>query len=358
MIDFLVIGAGIAGLSAAARLSAHGSVCVLEAEDALGYHSSGRSAALFEPSYGVGSTLTLSQASADFFHNSESGYLTPRGLLLVGGHDQRATFEQECRDLSMTPLSFEQALDMVPILNPDTVGYTAFHTAAWDIDTDLLLQDFAKQVRANGGQVMPRRKVDRVTRTKTGWQVHAADMFEARILLNASGAWADEVATLAGVSPIGITPYRRSMARLPAPGGQDLRHWPMLFGVGESWYAKPDAGALIVSPSEMDPTTPHDAFADDMVLAEGLARYEQRVTEPVTRLLSNWAGLRSFVPDKNLVLGPDPADPSFVWVAAQGGYGFQTAPAASQLVADLVCGLGSDLDDDTINALSPERLRT
>lgn len=358
MIDFLVVGGGIAGLSAAARLSAHGSVCVLEAEEALGYHSSGRSAALFEPSYGVGATLALSQASAGYFHTSESGYLTPRGLLLVGGHDQRATYEQECHDLSMTPLSFDQARDMVPILNPDTVGYTAFHDAAWDIDTDLLLQDFAKHVRASGGQVLPRCKVDGITRTQAGWQIHAGEMFEARVLLNAAGAWVDEVATLAGIAPIGITPYRRSMARLPAPGGFDLRQWPMMFGVGESWYAKPDAGALIVSPSEMDPTIPHDAFADDMVLAEGLARYEERVTEPVTRLLSNWAGLRSFVPDKNLVLGPDPADPSFVWVAAQGGYGFQTAPAASQLIADLVCGRCSDLDQGIIAALSPERLRT
>jgi D-arginine dehydrogenase len=358
MIDFLVIGGGIAGLSAAARLSAHGSVCVLEAEDALGYHSSGRSAALFEPSYGVGATLTLSQASAAFFHDSESGYLSPRGLLLVGGHDQRATYEQECHDLSMTPLTFQQAQDMVPILNPDTVGYTAFHGEAWDIDTDLLLQDFAKQVRASGGQVLPRHKVDGITRTKSGWQVHAGEVFEARTLLNAAGAWVDEIAVLAGITPIAITPYRRSMARLPAPGGLDLRDWPMMFGVGESWYAKPDAGALIVSPSEVDPTTPHDAYADDMVLAEGLARYEERVTEPVTRVISNWAGLRSFVPDKNLVLGPDPADPSFVWIAAQGGYGFQTAPAASQLVADLACGLNSDLDQGTIDALSPERLRT
>lgn len=358
MIDFLVIGGGIAGLSAAARLSAHGSVCVLETEDALGYHSSGRSAALFEPSYGVGSTLTLSQASAEFFHSSEAGYLSPRGLMLIGGKDQKDRFEAECRDLSMTPMSLSEARDMIPILNLDTVGFTAFHDAAWDIDTDLLLQNFAKEVRKNGGQVLPRHKVTQITRTPSGWQVHAGEVFEARILLNAAGSWVDEIAQMAGITPIGITPYRRSMARLPAPGGHDLRHWPMMFGVGESWYAKPDAGALIVSPSEMDPTIPHDAYADDMVLAEGLARYEERVTEPVTRVISNWAGLRSFVPDKNLVLGPDPDDASFVWVAAQGGYGFQTSPAASQLVADLICGRPSEMDVSTIAALSPERLRS
>lgn len=358
MIDFLVIGGGIAGLSAAARLSTHGRTCVLEAEEALGYHSSGRSAALFEPSYGIGSTLTLSQASAEFFHNDPAGYLNPRGLLLVGGRDQAEAFEADCTDLSMSRLTLDEAQEMVPILNPESVGHTAYHNAAWDIDTDLLLQNFAKKVRSNGGQVLPRHKVTQITRIAAGWQIHAGDVFEARVLLNAAGAWVDEIAQLAGIAPIGITPYRRSMARLPAPGGHALQGWPMMFGVGESWYAKPDAGALIVSPSEVEPTTPHDAYADDMVLAEGLARYEAMVTEPVTRLLSNWAGLRSFVPDKNLVLGPDPTDDSFVWVAAQGGYGFQTSPAASQLVADLVSGRASDLDPTTIAALSPERLRS
>jgi len=145
------------------------------------------------------------------------------------------------------------------------------------------------------------------------------------------------------------------MARIPAPGGHDLSRWPMLHGAGETWYAKPDAGALIVSPSEEDPMEPHDAWADDMVLAEGLARYEEMVTEPVTRIISNWAGLRTFSPDRSLVIGRDPREPSFVWIGGQGGYGFQTSAAASQLAADLIAGRAPALEANMVAALSPAR---
>ena len=148
---------------------------------------------------------------------------------------------------------------------------------------------------------------------------------------------------------------RRSMARIPAPGGHDVSRWPMMFGAGETWYAKPDAGALIVSPAEEHLMEPHDAFADDMVLAEGLARYEEIVTEPVTRLLSNWAGLRTFAPDRVLVIGRDVRESGFFWLAGQGGYGFQSAPAASQLACDLIVGCLPELAPDLVAALSPER---
>lgn len=354
MIDFLVIGGGIAGLSAGARLSAHGTVTVLEAEDALGYHTSGRSAALFEPGYGPETVVALSKASAAYFE--ENDYLTPRGLMLVGAKDQGDQFEKDVVDLGVEPIGLEDALRRIPILNPATVGYTALSHSARDVDTDRVLQDFARKIRASGGQVLTRQKVSGI-RKSGHWIVEARDTFEARHLVNAAGAWVDEIALMAGVEPIGISPRRRSVARIPAPGGHDVRNWPMMLGVGESWYAKPDAGKLLVSPAEADPTTPHDAYADDMVLAEGLARYEEMVTEAVTRVESNWAGLRSFSPDGTLVLGPDPADRSFVWSAAQGGYGFQTAPAASQLVADLVSGSAPRLDPAVVAALKPKRLR-
>ncbi|MEX0319422.1 MAG: NAD(P)/FAD-dependent oxidoreductase [Ruegeria sp.] len=356
MIDFLIIGGGIAGLSAGARLSAHGSVTVLEAEDALGYHASGRSAALFEQNYGLPPTVALSQASAEYHRSANGGYLSPRGLLLIGGLDQRAAFEADVRDLGMHEITMDKACAHVPILNPDTVAFAAHHGEAQDIDTDRMLQDFARAIRSNGGQVLTKRRVTGITKEQH-WQVEAGEMFEARNLVNAAGAWADQVAQMAGIAPIGITPCRRSMARLPAPGSHDVSGWPMMLGVGESWYAKPDAGKLLVSPADADPVEPHDAYADDIVLAEGLARYEEYVTEPVTRVETNWAGLRSFAPDKTLVLGPDPDQPSFVWVAGQGGYGFQTAPAAGQLVADLVTGTAPELAPDMVAALRPERLR-
>ncbi|MCE8555905.1 FAD-binding oxidoreductase [Ruegeria pomeroyi] len=356
MIDFLVIGGGIAGLSAGARLSAHGKVTVLEAEDALGYHASGRSAALFEAAYGKPAVVALNRASADYHHTANGSYLTPRGLMLVGGADQASAFQTDVADMEMTPISVDEARAMVPILNPETVVYTAHHAEAWDIDTDRLMQDFARVIRGNGGAVLTRRRVTRISRGAV-WQVEAGDVFEARNIVNAAGAWADQVAVMAGVAPIGLQPYRRSMARIPAPGGHDLSGWPMLMGVGESWYAKPDAGKLIVSPAEADPVEPQDAWADDMVLAEGLARYQEMVTEEVTRMDSNWAGLRSFASDRVLVLGPDPDQRDFIWCAGQGGYGFQTSPAASQLLCDLVTGAAPEIEAGVVAQLRPERLR-
>jgi glycine/D-amino acid oxidase-like deaminating enzyme len=357
MIDFLIIGGGIAGLSAGARLSAHGSVTVLEAEDALGYHSSGRSAAMFEENYGPPSVVALNQAGVDYLRSANGGYLTPRGLMLVAGHDQADLFAKDVEELNVRPISPQQAIDKVPILNPDVLAHAAISVDAFDIDTDRLMQDFARVIRGNGGAVLTRQAVTDI-RKSDHWVVQAGDVFEARNLVNAAGAWVDEVAAMAGLPPIGIVPKRRSMARIPAPGGHDVSNWPMLMGPGEGWYAKPDAGKYLVSPSEAEPTTPHDAYADDMVLAEGLARYEAMVTTPVTRLETNWAGLRSFVADGTLVLGPDPRDRSFIWCAGQGGYGFQTSPAASSHLASLVTGASSELPEDIVNQLHVERLRS
>ncbi|KIC43576.1 glycerol-3-phosphate dehydrogenase [Ruegeria sp. ANG-S4] len=356
MIDFLVIGGGIAGISAAARLSKHGSVTVLEAEDALGYHASGRSAAMFEENYGPPSVVALNKAGARYLFSENGGYLSRRGLMLLASRDQADQFDDDVKDLNMQGITVVEARACVPIIDRGSVAFAAVGEAAFDIDTDRLLQDFARVIRAGGGSVLTGRKVTGI-RKNEHWTVEADGTFEARIIVNAAGAWVDEVAALAGIAGIGITPCRRSMARLPAPGGHDVTTWPMLLGAGDSWYAKPDAGKLLVSPSEADPVTPHDAYSDDMVLAEGLARYEAMVTEPVIRVETSWAGLRSFVSDGTLVLGPDPADASFVWSAGQGGYGFQTAPAASQLVADLVVGAQPDLDPKDIAALRPDRLR-
>ncbi len=355
MIDFLIIGGGIAGLSAGARLSQHGSVTVLEAEDAVGYHASGRSAALFEQNYGPPSVVELNKASARFLHTENGGYLTPRGLMLVAAKDQREAFNADLSSLDMIGISVEDAVSRIPILDPAGVGYAALSEAAFDIDTDRLLQDFSRIIRRNGGAVLTKHKVTAIHKS-AHWRVEAGDKFDARHLINAAGAWADEIAQLADVQPIGITPRRRSMARIPAPGGHDVSGWPMMLGTDESWYAKPDAGKLLVSPADATPVAPHDAYADDIVLAEGLARYEALVTEPITRVETNWAGLRSFAPDGTLVLGPDPLERSFIWCAGQGGYGFQSAPAASQFLADLVVGNTPIFDQTIIDMLTPDRL--
>jgi glycine/D-amino acid oxidase-like deaminating enzyme len=354
MIDFLIIGGGIAGVSAAARLSELGSVTLLEGEDALAYHASGRSAALFEQNYGKPSTIALNKASHAF--HAEADVLGPRGLMLIGDAGSAEAFATDLDTMQLNSITIQEAKTMVPILDDTVVDRVAYHDAAWDIDTDKLVQTFARMARRNGATISTKAQVESINRTPEGWIVTTRnETYNARHLVNAAGAWVDQIAEMAGIAPLGFTPLRRSMARIPAPGGHDVSRWPMIFGPGEHWYAKPDAGALIVSPAEEDPVTPHDAFADDMVLAEGLARYEANVTEPVTRLLSSWAGLRTFSRDRTLVIGPDTKDPSFVWCAGQGGYGMQSAPAASQLLHDLVSGSASELAKDTVAALSPQR---
>lgn len=353
--DILIIGGGIAGISAGARLAPHARVMVLEAEAALGHHASGRSAALYEPRYGAPAVVELSMASGDYLR-SVPGVLGPRGLMLVARADQKEAFDSDVKKMAFDPITLQRGREIVPILNPDTVAHVGFADHAEDIDTDLLLQGFARKIREHGGQIVTRARVSAVTRTAGGWRVSWPDgEAEATLLVNASGAWVDQVAAMAGVRPLGFTPYRRSMARIPAPAGLDVSRWPMIFGPGEDWYAKPDAGALIVSPAEEDPMEPHDAWADDMVLAEGLARYEAMVTEPVTRVISNWAGLRTFAPDRVLVIGRDVRVPSFFWLAGQGGYGFQTSAGASQLAADLILGRPPEIAAPLVAALDPAR---
>lgn len=355
MQDFLIIGGGIAGISAAARLAPLGAVTVLEAESALAYHASGRSAALFEPRYGLAPVVELSMASGDYFR-SIPNLLTPRGLMILGQKGQESDFAHDIATMALDRISFDAACAIVPILNPETVQDIGYGDHAWDIDTDLLIQGFARDARMAGAQIILNAPVTQIAKIAGGWQVITAQgPHQARVLINAAGAWADTVAGMAGIAPLSIQPLRRSMARIPAPGGHDLTGWPMIFGCGETWYCKPDAGALIVSPADEDPMEPHDAFADDMVLAEGLARYAEMVTEPVTRMIANWAGLRSFAPDRVPVIGYDPKDASFFWLAGQGGYGFQSSDGASRLAAALVQGQTGGFSDSLIAALAPGR---
>ncbi|SMP18329.1 NAD(P)/FAD-dependent oxidoreductase [Shimia sagamensis] len=356
MIDFLIIGGGIGGISTAARLAPLGKTVVLERESALGYHASGRSAAMFEPNYGAPSTVELSHASGELFKQEDGGFLSPRGVMFLAAKGEDEAFKRSCESFDAAPMELQQAVDMVPILNVDAIGNIAHHHSGEDIDTDRLIQWFAKSCRAYGGDVHTGQEVTKITKQSNGWEVVAnGEAYTAKMLLNAAGAWVDEIAILAGIPPLNVNPLRRSMARIPAPGGHDVSQWPMLLDIHENWYAKPDAGSLIVSPAEEDPMQPFDAWPDDMVIAEGLARYQEFVTEEVTRVEAIWAGLRTFSPDRNLVIGPDAADPSFFWVACQGGYGFQSCPAASQLVADMIAGQAPTIDRKVIQALDPAR---
>ena len=359
MIDFLVIGGGIAGISVAARLSGDGSCKVLEREAHLGYHTSGRSAALYEENYGSPSTIALAKAGHADWDNLLAGVLSPRGFMLLCLRGEETQFEADRRHMDLTEISMAEAQARVPILDTQKVLRAAYSTTAQDIDTDMMLQRFAKLLRSNGGVIETHQCVQAIQKIAGGWQVTCQEQtFTSRRLINAAGAWGDEIAVLAGLAPIGLTPMRRSVARLAAPGGHDPSTWPMLFGPGERWYAKADAGALIVSLAEETPSVPMDAWPHDQDLAEALTRYQDYVTEEVTRPISSWAGLRTFAPDRNLVLGAAPQEESFIWAVGQGGYGFFTAPAASQMVAAAALGRKPQLTAEIVAQLSPARFVT
>lgn len=354
MTDFLIIGGGIAGIAAAAELSRLGTVTLLEAEPALAYHTSGFSAAMFEESYGSAPVRALNAATGPGL--AALDVLSPRGLLMLGTEATDAAFAADLDNMSMAEITVEEARARVPLIRPE-VTRAAQRADARDIDTDRLVQCLARKARDSGAEIVLKTRAACLDRSRSGWTVRTdGETFAARRLVNAAGAWAEEVAKLAGLAPLGLVPHRRSVGRIPAPEGHDVTTWPMLFGPGEAWYAKPDAGALIVSPTEETPVEPHDAWAEDMALAEGMAAFEAHIDHQVTRLLSSWGGLRTFAPDRSLVIGPDPRDPAFLWSAGQGGYGFQTSLGAARLLADLVEGRAPGIDAASVAALRPDRL--
>ena len=354
MTDAIIIGGGVAGLTAAAALAPHRQVTLLETEAAFGYHASGRSAAQFLKGYGNETVRALNTASLPA--HLAGDVLSPRPVLILGGPGDEVAFKTECTEMSASPITSRDATRLVPILNPAALAMAAYASDAFDIDTDQVMQQAARTARAHGATLKTTAPVTGIARDGAHWTVTADRTYHAGIVINAAGAWADRIAELAGLPHLGLVPYRRSMARLPAPGDHDLRSWPMLLAAGEAWYAKPDAGAWIVSPGEAEATHPHDAWADDMVIAEGLARYQEFVLPEVTRVLTTWAGLRTFAPDRTPVIGPDPRTTGFFWLAGQGGYGFQTAPAAAALLAARVTGSAPELDADHVARLDPARI--
>lgn len=356
MRDFIIIGGGIAGLSAGGRLAQFASVTLLEAEDALGYHTSGRSAALYEPDYGMPATVAVAHASAAEL--IEFDVLSPRGILMICAPGDEALFEHDLDDLKLTEITLVQAKELFPLLDITSVTRAAYEERPKDIDADRLLTLHAKRLRAHGGEICLKSRVEAIERTAVGWRVTAGGrVHEAGRLVNAAGSWADQVAEKAGLPKIGLKPLKRSMAVIPAPGDMDLKSAPMVMAAGEQWYAKPQGGTLLVSPCDEEPVDPHDAWADDMVLAEGLARFEAHMEMEVTRVQGSWAGIRTKSPDGALILGPDPLDPAFVWVAGQGGQGMQSSSGAAMVLAQTVGGPVSGLSAQHLQALSPARFR-
>ena len=356
MIDVIVIGGGIAGISAAARLSHNCSVILLDQESSLGYHASGRSAASCIRDYGNQTTRELNELSFEYLKSANDGVLSDRGLMVLAKKNQIEEFTASSKSFGLNTISLDEAILKIPIIDKEAVSFASYREDVYDLDTNQLIQNFAREAKKNNAQIKIATCVKNIKYINSEWIVTTSTgEYKSSIIVNAAGAWVDQISQLAGIGSIGFSPFRRSMARIPLPDTLSVSSWPFFSGPDEDWYAKPDAGQLIVSPAEEDLVEPHDAWAEELTLAQGISRYEEFVTVPVTKMSSNWAGLRTFSPDRSLVIGPSVDNPTFFFMAGQGGYGFQTAPAASNLLSELIMGFSHDLDKKTIESLSPKR---
>ncbi|AIG02827.1 FAD-dependent oxidoreductase [Pseudomonas fluorescens] len=348
--DYLIIGGGIAGASAGYWLSRHARVIVLERESMPGYHSTGRSAALYIAAYGTPQVRALTLGSRDFFDHPPAGFsehplLTPRGEILVdfiGDPDelQRQYLSAKALVAQTRLLDLEEAMAMLPILRREKVHGAIYDPTVCDIDTDALYQGYLRGIRRNGGVIHTDCEVQTLNRDDQGqWQVRTSQQrFSAPVIINAAGAWADTIGDMAGAQKIGLQPKRRSAFVFAPPAEMDIQGWPELAALDGSFYMKPDAGMFLGSPANADPVEPHDVQPEELDIATGIYHIEEATTLSIRRPARTWAGLRSFVSDGDLVCGFDPQVEGLFWIAAQGGYGIQTSPAMGQASAALVRG--------------------
>jgi D-arginine dehydrogenase len=359
--DIAIIGAGMAGASLAAELAPHAQVLLLEAEDAPGYHATGRSAAFWEECYGGPGVVPLTRASGAYL--AEHGFLTQRGALYVGRAEDRAAMDAFCASYQGTGVTIErlapQALGKkVPQIRPEW-SEALYQPACADIDVAGLHQHYLAAARRAGVAVVTRAEVTGLTRSGGAWTITTArgEAFRAATIVNAAGAWADIIARLAGVRPIGITPLRRTVAvlRVDPPAPADL---PLVLDIGGGFYFKPDAGRLWLSPHDEIPSDPCDAAPEEIDVAIAIDRFQTVTDWRIAAVERRWAGLRSFAPDRMPVYGPDPEAAGFFWFAGQGGFGIQTAPAAARLGAQVLLGQGPDAMTAGIDpaAYAPARL--
>jgi D-arginine dehydrogenase len=366
-VDVAVAGAGMAGSAAAWALAAHARVALLEREAQPGWHSTGRSAAMLTETYGTAAVRALASASEPFLEAPPKGFaaplLSPRGMLHLAGPDQMAALDAAERFAAACGartrrLDAAEVCALAPLLDPARVGGGLLEPDAQAIDVAALHQGFLRGLKARGGQLLTNAEITGVERDAGGWRLLTrAGTIRAGILVNAAGAWADELALQAGAPPVGLVPKRRTAILLDPPDGADPALWPMVIDVEERFYIKPESGLLLVSPADETPVPPSDAQPEELDVAIAVDRFEQVTGRRVARVVRRWAGLRSFVADHDPVVGVDPARPGFVWLAALGGFGIMTAPALGQLAAAAALGRSPpDLGLDP-ERLGPARLR-
>ena len=363
--DAIVIGAGIAGATVAAHLAEDRRVALIEAEEAAGYHSTGRSAAIWILNYGPPDVRTLTGLSRPFFESPPDGFvdapiLAHRPVVFLAPADQVAHLDRliaEGTGLREAPMAEMHAL--IPALRPGYAAKAAIEEDAFDMDVAALHQGFLRRLRARGGRLALRSRAGRIERRGGDWHVDTSGggSFGAPVVVNASGAWGDSVAEQAGVRPLGLVPKRRTGCVIdPAP--HSVRDWPMINDVDHTWYVRPEARTkMMVSPADETDTHAHDVQPDELDVAIAVDRMQQALDIEVRRVEHSWAGLRTFSPDRSLAFGWDPDAAGFFWCVGQGGYGIQTSPAAGRFVADLIAGRDPGPAGAIRAAVDPARFR-
>jgi D-arginine dehydrogenase len=366
--DVIVIGGGIAGASLAAELAAHRRVLLVERESQPGYHTTGRSAALLTPFYGNAIVRSLNLAGGRWYAAPPEGFadvplLGPRGTVYLGREEDAdivALEVEKVRALGGTAEVIDGATvrQMMPILRPEWAVHCWLDRSAADMEVGAILQGYLRLLRRRDGRIRTDAEVDGIERAWDGWRVRlrSGDV-SAPVIVNAAGAWADTVAAMAGLGPLGITPMRRTAVIVEAPG-HDTRRWPSVADVRETWYAKPEGGKLMCSPADETPSEPCDAQPEELDIAICVDRVQRALDLEIRRIEHSWAGLRSFAPDRTPVCGFDPRAEGFFWLAGQGGYGIMTAPALAAIGAHLITGAIRPewLGQVDPQALGPQRL--
>jgi len=342
--DAIVIGAGISGAAAAWELAQRRRVLLLEREERPGYHSTGRSAALYTPNYGNATVRALVRLGHPFLDRPPAGFadqplLRPRGALSFASLESAATLDALLAlsgpGHEVVEVSPQRAIDLAPLLRPDAVARSVYEPGVDDMEVAALHQGFLKGFKARGGELACNAEARALERHRDGWRVRAGEIDAvAPLLVNAAGAWADEVAALAGIPPVGLVPKRRTAIMVEA-GAYDPRRWPAVDDVGNDHYIKPDGGRLMASPGDATPSPPCDAQPEEIDVALLVDWLERTTQLEVRRIQHRWAGLRSFVADDSPVMGEDAAAPGFWWLAGQGGYGIQLAAPLGRALASL-----------------------
>jgi D-arginine dehydrogenase len=361
--DVIVIGAGMAGASVAAALSTTHKVALIEAEEQPGYHTTARSAAMWVLNYGPSDVRTLTGLSKPFFQNPPDGfgtlsrsrpvlYLAPKTM--VGALDELIQLGLGVREISLA-----QAIQTVPAIKRGYAARAGLEEDAFDMDVAALHQGYLRALLRGGGTLALRSRAGRIVREGPLWRVHVATggLFAAPILVNAAGAWGDEIAAIAGVPPLGLMPCRRTVAIID-PSPYQVEHWPMVQSVVHDWYIRPEARTkLMVTPCDETPTTAHDVRPEEFDIALGIDRMQQALSIAIRRIERSWAGLRTFTPDRSLAFGFERNTEGFFWCVGQGGYGIQTAPAAGALCAAIIRGVDPGPAGKIIPIVNPNRFR-